>query len=304
MYKITIIIPHKNIPILLERCVNSIPERDDIQVVIVDDNSDIDKKPLIKRKEVKIILLNAEEAKGAGRARNIGLNYALGKWILFADADDFFNEGFDQVLESYFNSASDLIVFDTNSVLSDTLETVDNRENIVSVYKSEKDENILRYCHHAVWGKMFRHEMVKKYNIRFQDVAASNDAFFAACAGFYARKVKFVSNILYCCTVRRGSICTRVTLDNVKARIYVVKTVNSFLKSNKVRKKYWMNRLGPLFNLKRLSYSLFIKDFILYIAETSPIRIYYDFKESGGRFWNRLKGDVNDRDIKKMQVTG
>ena len=36
----SIIIPHKNIPELLVRCLNSIPEREDIQVIVVDDCSD------------------------------------------------------------------------------------------------------------------------------------------------------------------------------------------------------------------------------------------------------------------------
>ena len=38
------IIPHKNCPDLLQRCVDSIPERDDVQVIVVDDNSDEGKK--------------------------------------------------------------------------------------------------------------------------------------------------------------------------------------------------------------------------------------------------------------------
>ena len=38
-FKYSIIIPHKNIPVLLQRCLDSIPIRDDIQIVIVDDNS-------------------------------------------------------------------------------------------------------------------------------------------------------------------------------------------------------------------------------------------------------------------------
>lgn len=33
----SIIIPHKNILKLLQRCLDSIPERDDVQVIIVDD---------------------------------------------------------------------------------------------------------------------------------------------------------------------------------------------------------------------------------------------------------------------------
>ena len=38
----TFIIPHKNIPNLLRRCLNSIPRRDDIQIIVVDDNSNSD----------------------------------------------------------------------------------------------------------------------------------------------------------------------------------------------------------------------------------------------------------------------
>ena len=44
-YTYSFIIPHKNCPNLLQRCVDSIPERDDVQVIVVDDNSDADKKP-------------------------------------------------------------------------------------------------------------------------------------------------------------------------------------------------------------------------------------------------------------------
>ena len=40
MINYSIIIPHKNIPQLLQRCLDSIPVRDDVQVIVVDDNSD------------------------------------------------------------------------------------------------------------------------------------------------------------------------------------------------------------------------------------------------------------------------
>ena len=35
----TIIIPHKNIPHLLERLIKSIPVRDDLEIIVVDDHS-------------------------------------------------------------------------------------------------------------------------------------------------------------------------------------------------------------------------------------------------------------------------
>jgi glycosyltransferase involved in cell wall biosynthesis len=48
MYNYSFIIPHKNCPDLLQRCVDSIPDRDDVQVIVVDDNSDEGKKPALE----------------------------------------------------------------------------------------------------------------------------------------------------------------------------------------------------------------------------------------------------------------
>ncbi|MDR2475404.1 MAG: glycosyltransferase family 2 protein, partial [Bacteroidales bacterium] len=38
-FNYSIIIPHKDIPDLLRRCLDSIPYRNDLQIIIVDDNS-------------------------------------------------------------------------------------------------------------------------------------------------------------------------------------------------------------------------------------------------------------------------
>jgi glycosyltransferase involved in cell wall biosynthesis len=91
----SVIIPHKNRPDLLQYCLNSIPRRKDIQIIVVDDNSDEDKVnfnkfPGLDDEYVEIYL--TKEGKGAGYARNMGLKHAKGKWLLFADADDFFTE--------------------------------------------------------------------------------------------------------------------------------------------------------------------------------------------------------------------
>ena len=40
MINYSIIIPHRNIPKLLQRCLGYIPYRDDVQIIVVDDNSD------------------------------------------------------------------------------------------------------------------------------------------------------------------------------------------------------------------------------------------------------------------------
>ena len=89
----SIIIPHKEIPDLLLRCLKSIPVSEDIQVIVVDDSSAdadtyLDRYPDLSRPYLEFI--RTTKGGGAGYARNVALGHAEGRWILFADADDFF----------------------------------------------------------------------------------------------------------------------------------------------------------------------------------------------------------------------
>lgn len=107
-YHYSIIIPHKNTPRLLERCLCSIPTWDEIQIIIIDDNSnsesvDFSHFPGNGRKNTEILF--TKEGKGAGYARNIGLSHARGKWIIFADADDFFTADCFTILNEYMDRA-------------------------------------------------------------------------------------------------------------------------------------------------------------------------------------------------------
>ena len=118
----SIIIPHKNLPSLLVRCLDSIPKRDDIQVIVVDDNSsseivDFNNFPGKGRENVEVYFTH--RSGGTGYAQNIGLEHAVGKWVLFIGADDFFTEEVNSFLDRMVDAPEDLIVFDHRSVLSD-----------------------------------------------------------------------------------------------------------------------------------------------------------------------------------------
>lgn len=122
MINYSIIIPHYNIPDLLMRCLKSIPVREDVQVIVVDDCSPdagtyIERYPELSRPYLEFY--STEKGGSEGRARNIGLKHAKGKWLIFADADDFFNFCFESILDSYKDGCSDLIIFNANSVDSD-----------------------------------------------------------------------------------------------------------------------------------------------------------------------------------------
>ena len=120
----SIIIPHYNIPDLLMRCLKSIPVSEDIQVIVVDDNSP-DSNTYLKRfpelSRPNLEFIRTTEGKGAGYARNVGLDHAIGKWLLFADADDFYVENMYDVIKPYSYSEADIVFFRPRSVYSDDI---------------------------------------------------------------------------------------------------------------------------------------------------------------------------------------
>lgn len=217
----SIIIPHKNIPNLLKRCIDSIPERSDTEIIVVDDNSDnkivdFDLFPGIKRENC--ICIFDKSNKGAGHARNIGLSKAKGKKVLFADADDFFNYCINDILDEYKNDTSDLIFFNANSVDSDSYLQTINRASHINYdinqyinYKSDRSLQSLRYNFGEPWSKLINKSLIDNNNIYFDEIHSHNDTTFSYLIGYSAKTIKVDERALYCVTVRGNSISVSLT---------------------------------------------------------------------------------------------
>lgn len=209
----SIIIPHFNIPDLLERCVRSIPERKDIQVIVVDDCSpetDQLHSVLDKLKSKGIEVYSTVRGGSAGRARNVGLEHAKGKWLIFADADDFFAEGFIEICETYADAKEDILFFRSNSVNSDDISIVSDRITDSERYLyPDNDENKLhfRINSHVPWGKMIRRSLVVDHKIRFDETRYANDVMFSMQTGCLAGEIKIVDRLFYTVTSRADSLC-------------------------------------------------------------------------------------------------
>ena len=127
MINYSIIIPHKNIPKLLQRCLDSIPVRDDVQVIVVDDNSDLDvvdfsNFPQWSGEHYETYF--SKTTLFAGGARNVGMQHALGTWIVYLDADDLFAPQINAVLDKYKSSEADYIRFGLESRDCDTMQLI------------------------------------------------------------------------------------------------------------------------------------------------------------------------------------
>ncbi len=282
-YNYTIIIPHKNIPDLLQRCLNSIPQREDIQIIIIDDNSDpsiVDFKnfPGLNRKNTEIYF--TKEGKGAGYARNVGLKHAQGKWLLFADADDFFTENFTTVIDQHFNEKADIIFFLSKSVDNITLEKVKSRIDLSNNIKRKKF-NKIKYTNAVPWGKLINRKFIENNNIFFGETSVANDILFSVTAGIKSSKVIGYLQCIYISTIRRDSLFHKNTIERLKTRIQVCKETNRLYYTNQIYHyhliPYRINQFELIKQIKQISISEYKTQIKLYFQEESWMSIIQDF---------------------------
>ena len=211
MINYSIIIPHKNSVNSLLRLCNSIPDDDDIQVIIIDDNSDVavDKQFQDIELNSNIEIVFCDVSKGAGGARNIGLQKAKGKWVLFADSDDYFTIHLENLLIENVDSGAEIIYFNTDSRDENEKQTYRHLRYSKLVYdflNDNKKENALKYYFTPPWAKMIKRDLIVQNNIKFDEIVASNDVMFSLKTASFAKKIKACKDILYVITLSKGSV--------------------------------------------------------------------------------------------------
>lgn len=90
---VSIIIPFYNVEAFIAECLASVLTQDlsDFDVILIDDQSRDGSRQIADRfaqSDSRIRIVTHAENRGLGRARNTGVRYAAGKYILFLDSDD------------------------------------------------------------------------------------------------------------------------------------------------------------------------------------------------------------------------
>lgn len=203
-YTYSVVIPHYNSSGSLSRMLMSIPERDDIQVIVVDDGScreNVEELMMLQHKNMEIVLL--EENRGGGYARNVGLEKAIGKWYISVDADDYFSEDAFEVFDRYNCEDIECLFFCLNCVNEDGSVSVNRTsfpDQSVRAYiqsPTKAHERDLRFRNMASWNKLVSLSFIKKYDICYEDCKVNIDAFFSFEIGVHLRKFIAIENVLY-----------------------------------------------------------------------------------------------------------
>ncbi|MDT2757488.1 glycosyltransferase family 2 protein [Enterococcus asini] len=182
--KISIIIPIYNAESHLEECLISITNQtfNSFEVLLIDDGSIDNSKEVATEFERNDLRFHYfyQKNKGVSSARNKGLDFSKGEYIVFIDSDDTINSTF---LENLFNGMEKQYDFVASGHIF-----INKKKNLyekrVPAVLGEISRSI---CIQAIisdnsiytfpWNKIYHENIIKKYNIRFDESISYGEDF-------------------------------------------------------------------------------------------------------------------------------
>lgn len=249
---LTIIIPCHNRLELLSQLISSIPKRDDIEVILVDDYStedltQIDLSVFPKHKYIR----NDTPNRYAGSARNIGIENSSGEYLFFADSDDsIISEGFVKCLDILEKEKPDVLFAKATSFFDhdNDIGSRHIRSNwLVNEVLNDANQSILvRFA--TPWAKFIRKDFIERHNLRFENQRVSNDIVFAALLVVKQPVIQVCDEVVY--SIRQGNpaLTNDYSLESTETRLQALLRYNQVLADNGLG--YLMAPALPL--LKRL----------------------------------------------------
>ena len=224
----SLIIPHYNDLKRLSRLLASLPKRNDLQVVVVDDCSpDHIGVEQVKQLFPKVTFLATPGNQGAGAARNIGLKHAIGEFILFADADDeFLGSAFKHFDEAIAHDA-DIYYFLADAVIENTGEhsvRADIFNYLIDKYLDEPNEENtlhLKLAHCIPWAKIYKKSFIQKTQVLFDETPVSNDIYFNIINAVHAQRIHVADKTVYRVYRLTDSLTSTQTAERLLCRLQV-----------------------------------------------------------------------------------
>lgn len=220
--EISIIVPVYNVEPYLRRCIDSIINQsmNDIEIVMVDDGS-TDKSGEIcdeyMKSDNRIKVIHQENG-GLSHARNVGINQAQGKYIMFVDSDDYVEKDFCKIPYNIAEKLDiDFLMFD-NSYSKNGVRN-HRKDNYTDGIKTiqESLDIMLRHTGVAVWNKLFKKELLN--GLSFPLGMFYEDCSFTYLYVLKSKKNYYVQRALYNYCFRDESITNK---RSIKRYDYIV----------------------------------------------------------------------------------
>lgn len=280
---LSIIIPVHKDSFKLVRLLSSLYHGSNVsefEVIIVLDNQLLDMSSIREQFPLVTIIPNARN-RGAGGARNTGLDTAKGAYVLFADSDDVLLPGWlKTVSETVKSGHFDVVYFLPTSFYEGNLASKAARSKRYArlVNNFVVNENMdIRYYFYVPWSKLIRREFLFANHIRFEEIRASNDLNFSLQVGLKAKTLNAVKVPIYSVEQSSSSMTRSDTVESLCCRIDALFRFNQTLRQFGLPSKTLM--MGPwLLKLFFRSPLHAIKYLVKGISKRTPVIFDHRFK--------------------------
>ena len=215
---ISVVVPVFNMKPYLPRLMKSIQNQSerDFEVVLVDDGSNDGCSELCdlfaERKEYPITVIHQKNM-GLSSARNAGIKVSSGKYIIFPDPDDFLEPDYLHILTSFseFRSEDTNLEICNHYIHRKNKDFVNADDALIELFKKNSFGGY-------VWNKLFRMDIIRKYNLAFDEECKSfSDILFCVQYMSKCKSIHYTGTPLYHYDVTSGVFADNTKLNSRKA---------------------------------------------------------------------------------------
>lgn len=205
---VSIIVPVYNCIPYIRKCIISILKQSykELEILILDDASTDGSTELcddFQKKDSRIQVFHLDKH-NVSAVRNYGLSKATGEYVLFVDGDDEIKPQMVEILmKEMKRSQVDMVVCNYKKKLKPMLTVSNTFRDKPGIYeRNDYLKNTIQDAGHhyygVVWNKLYRHSIIKEYNIRFcEDVCLGEDFIFNMDYWKHIDSISVISNKLY-----------------------------------------------------------------------------------------------------------
>lgn len=231
----TVIVPCFNMEKTIAACLDSLVNQSlkELEILVVDDGSTDKTADIIseyQKKYPQISMVHKENG-GISSARNCGLAHLRTPYFGFVDSDDTVEpQMFEVMLKKIQKDQSDICVCNFIWEWSDHC-----KKHTEKKYWNERE--MITGLMATLWNKIYRTDLVKKYNLSFPDGYRYEDAYFLYCLAGNPVKISFVDDYFVHYIQREGSI-THTNNEKVSDMIEIFKRITSYYRENGLLNDY------------------------------------------------------------------
>lgn len=171
--ELSVIVPAYNAEKTIKRCIESVLKQSyrDFEIIVVNDGSE-DLTSIIvddiANQDTRVKLIETSN-QGVSNARNVGIEYARGNYLIFIDSDDYIEPNAFEVIMDCKNG-SDLVIWGYSEEWDDGTNEVKiwKQQKISSVEIKDLPDLFVKVFLNVPWNKLYDREIIRKNQLKFE----------------------------------------------------------------------------------------------------------------------------------------